>query len=82
MRPLYSFQIQIKNPIMVAYGGIATVSERTGASIANTRHIIRVSTEYPSFDFGHETAMVVPDDLPYDLVVLHFSSYIVGSMRR
>lgn len=57
---------------MVTNSGIATIGERARASITNPSYVIRVSAEISSRDLGHETAVVVPDYLPYDLVVLHF----------
>lgn len=56
---------------MVANGGVATVGERAGASVAYARDIVWVSTEIPSDNFGHETAVIVSDDLPDNLIVLH-----------
>lgn len=59
---------------MVTDSGVATVSERAGTTIADPSDVIRVSTENTGSDFGHETAVLVPDDLPYHLVVLHLFS--------
>jgi len=63
---------------MVANGSITTVSKRARAPITNPSHVIRVPTEIPGRYFGHETAMVVSDNLPYDLVVLHLQSIAVS----
>lgn len=56
---------------MVANGGVAAIGERTRAPIADAGQIVRVSTEDSGLDFGHETAVLVPDNLPYNLIVLH-----------
>lgn len=67
---------------MVSNGGVTAVSERTRASVTNTRYVVRVSTEDSCFDFGHVTAVLVSDDLPYDLVVLHLSRWSFEIRRR
>lgn len=59
---------------MVPNGGIATICKRARASITNPSNVIWISTEIPGCNFGHETAMVVPDNLPYNLVLLHLLS--------
>lgn len=56
---------------MIANSCVSAVGERARAPVADARNIIRVSTEYSGRDFGHVTAVVVPDDLPYHVVVLH-----------
>lgn len=56
---------------MIANRGVSAVGEGARAPVAYSRDIVRVSTEYAGGDFGHETAVVVSDDLPYHVVVLH-----------
>lgn len=92
---------------MVSNGSVTAVSKRTRASVANTRYVVRVSTEDSCFDstkveqdisistrvhrgrrrevkslLGHVTAVLVSDDLPYDLVVLHLSRWSFEIRRR
>lgn len=61
---------------MIANGCIATIGERARASITDSGHVIWIPTENSSFDFGHEAAMLVPYNLPYNLVVLHLQFLI------
>lgn len=56
---------------MVANRGVSAVGEGARAPVADSRDIVRVSAEYSGGDFGHETAVVVANDLPYHVVVLH-----------
>jgi hypothetical protein len=51
--------------------GVAAVGQRAGATITNSGHVIRISTENPRRYFGHETAVIMPDNLKYNLIVLH-----------
>lgn len=73
MGPFYSLHIQIKHTIVIPYGGVSTVSQRAGAPVAYSGHIVRIPTKYPGFNFGHETAVFVPDNMPDDLILLHLS---------
>lgn len=59
---------------MIADGGVSAVCQRAGAAVADPGHAIRVFAENPCSDFGHEAAVVVADDLPYDIVVLHLGT--------
>lgn len=68
---LNSFHVQIEHSLVITNGSISTVSKRARAPIADTRHVIWISTEFPSINLGHITAVIVANDLPNDLIVLH-----------
>lgn len=68
---LYCLHVQVAASVFLLDCGIPAVGQRAGGAVAQTCDVVLIPAEVLRLGFGLEAAVVVVDDLPDDLVVLH-----------
>lgn len=79
--PLHCLQIQVTPAILLFDGGVSAVGQRAAASVTKSCDVILVSAKVLCLGLCLEAAVMVVDDLPYDLIVLHAAGGASKVMR-
>ena len=63
VRPLNSLHVEVAAAVLLPNGGVPAVGQRTGAAVAESRHVVLIAAEVLRQRLGLEAAVLVVDDL-------------------